>query len=340
MSHWSIEHLLKIDPYNFEKLVAYLFKNMGYKPEVTNRSRDDGVDVVLKLEKFGLSHRWLVQAKRYSTTVSVKEIREYSSLRYQGNVDGVIVVTTDEFTDEAKKEASKHNVKLIEGGLLVEMLNYYCPDAQTEPENNEPENSKEPSVADGLILKNNESVLANEPAVVQGQKLMVAVTNKNIYLIKKTQGIFSRKTDIYQQIAVDNIVGIYDGNRELYLLAGQNSNIEIFNIQPKKTRNLSETFSSLKTEYTKGEYLLKFETRKAGYLVLTSKRLIDIYPDNEVKKEFYLKNVVGSGVTNTGLFKKQKLVIWVTSDNVDKYEIEVYDVQEWQKAINDVVKTV
>ena len=52
------------------------------------------------------------------------------------------------FTDEAKKEASKHNVKLIEGGLMVEMLNYYCPDVQKEPVGNDPENSQETSVAD------------------------------------------------------------------------------------------------------------------------------------------------------------------------------------------------
>ncbi|ADI73924.1 restriction endonuclease [Methanohalobium evestigatum Z-7303] len=340
MSQWSIEHLLQMDPYDFEKLVAYLFTNMGYKAEVTNQSRDDGVDVVLKLEKFGLSHKWLVQAKRYSKTVGVKEIREYSSLRYQDDVEGIIVVTTDEFTDDAKTEAKKHNLKLIEGGLLVEMLNYYCPDGQEEPEDIISENSENLSIADDVILKNDESVMANEPAVVKGQKLMVAVTNKNIYLIKKTLGIFSRKTDIYRQINVNNIVGIHTNNREIYLLTGQNGDIEIFNIHPKKPEKLFETFSNLKAEYTKGEYLLKFEIKKEGYLILTSKRLMDLNSDNEVEGEFNLKNIVGTGVTNTGLFKKQKLVVWFSSDKVNKYEIDVDNVQEWQNSINGAVKTV
>jgi restriction system protein len=312
---------------------------MGYKAEVTNQSRDDGVDVVLKLEKFGLSHKWLVQAKRYSKTVGVKEIREYSSLRYQDDVEGIIVVTTDEFTDDAKTEAKKHNVKLIEGGLLVEMLNYYCPDEQEEPEDGKSEN-EQLSIADDIILKNDESIMANEPAVVKGQKLMVAVTNKNIYLIKKTLGIFSRKTDIYRQIDVNNIVGTHTDNREIYLLTGQNGDIEIFNIRPKKPEKLFETFSNLKAEYTKGEYLLKFEIKKEGYLILTSKRLLDLNSDNEIEGEFNLKNIVGTGVTNTGLFKKQKLVVWVSSDKVNKYEIDVDNVQDWQNSINGAVKTV
>ena len=110
MAEWTLDHLLNTAPDDFENLVAYLFKQMGYGANVTRYSRDGGIDIELSLEHFGLSHRWLVQVKRYADAVGVKEVREYSSLRYRDNVDGVIIVTTSYFTKGAEEEAAEHNV--------------------------------------------------------------------------------------------------------------------------------------------------------------------------------------------------------------------------------------
>ena len=128
MEKWSPGQLQQIEPYDFEKLLAQLFRKMGYAVEETQYSHDRGIDLIIRIVHFGLSHSWIVQAKRYTEPVGVKAVREYSSLRYRDRVDGVIIVATSSFTREGQDEAAEHNVKLIDGNLLVEMLNHYLPE--------------------------------------------------------------------------------------------------------------------------------------------------------------------------------------------------------------------
>jgi hypothetical protein len=67
----------------------------------------------------------LIQAKRYgpNTTVGSPEIQQYASLdqQYTG-VDKVVVVTTNEFTGQARDLAERLNVKLINGHKLAELV--------------------------------------------------------------------------------------------------------------------------------------------------------------------------------------------------------------------------
>ena len=157
---------------------------MGYHTEVTQYSKDRGVDLVIRIENFGLVHTWHVQAKRYSNPVGVKDVREYSSIRYRDHVDGVIIVTSSSFTKEAIEEAEQHNLKLINGYLLVEMLNHYLPDecaaSELQYENNTSGNQDENN--GGAILKRGEQVLANENVMMGNEKFTLTITNKNIFL--------------------------------------------------------------------------------------------------------------------------------------------------------------
>ncbi|MGM0771862.1 MAG: restriction endonuclease, partial [Halobacteriota archaeon] len=178
ITNWSLDRLFEIDPYDLENLVASLFRKMGYKADVTSRSKDGGVDVEVGLDHFGLSHRWLVQVKRYLNPVGVKEVREYSSLRYRENVDGVIIVTTSTFTEDAYREAAEHNVKLIEGQLLVSMLNHYCGDATSVLSGGV---EKKTTSSSGVVLKTGESVHLREAAIVDNKRLILVITNRNIY---------------------------------------------------------------------------------------------------------------------------------------------------------------
>ena len=69
--------ILKMSPYDFEKLVVQLLKNMGYgEPIATKKSGDEGIDGLVKADKFGFDTIY-VQAKQWNpdSTVSRPEIQ-------------------------------------------------------------------------------------------------------------------------------------------------------------------------------------------------------------------------------------------------------------------------
>src|SRR3972149_2161031 len=135
---------------------------MGYTTMVTPRSRDFGVDILIKLEHFGLSHAWIVQAKKYEGNVGVREIREYGSLRMRDRVDGVIIITTGNFTNDALTEAEQYNVKLICGDILVGMMNRYLENVHEKEEVKESKGD--------LLLYENEEIILREPVFLNGKK--------------------------------------------------------------------------------------------------------------------------------------------------------------------------
>ena len=340
MSEWSLEYLLKTYPNDFENLIAYLFRQMGYEADVTQQSRDGGIDIELRLEHFGLSHRWLLQAKRYSEAVGVKEIREYSSLRYRDNVDGVIIVTTSGFTRDAQEEASQHNVKLIGGALLVEMLNHYCPNMQVQEEKGiEHESVLSNAKLDGAVLKNGEIILATESAFIGQRRIMMVITNKNIFFKNETGGILTRKSEIFRRITLNDIIGVHEESKHIFLITGP-KDIDILRIQTKKSDNLLNFIKRLKADYMRGEYLLRSGREGSGFLILTNKRLFMTDLRDKTEKEFMIKNIIGSEIVRKGLFKMPKIAVLESADGIRKHEIEVDDAQAWQKAIEDAVRAV
>lgn len=343
MTKWTLDHLLNTTPGDFEKLVAHLFKQMGYGASVTQYSRDGGIDVELTLEHFGISHMWLVQVKRYSDAVGVKEVREYSSLRHRDNVDGVIIVTTSHFTKDAELEAIEHNVKLIGGALLVEMLNHYCPDGQMQDPhaiNDVNFMGKMKSVLDGAILKSGEGVIASEPVVIGRSRLVMVITNKNIYFKKGTSGMLSNKSEIFRRIGVNEIIGVHAETKRMFLLTGSKK-LEIISIQPKnreKVLKLLKLLEQLRADYLKGEHLLKFTRTDAQFLILTNKHLANINLRDDSTDVVKIKNILGLRVANGGLFKKTKLIISESGNGTQKRMFELDDAGAWQKAIEDAVR--
>ena len=114
------ESLRSMDPKEFELLVAEAYKRQGYVVDYSVHSGPDGgVDVVLR--KNGRTS--LVQCKRWKTwSVGVAIVREMFGLLHHEGADEVIVVTTGEFTDEAKAFAKGKAMQLINGGKLWQMV--------------------------------------------------------------------------------------------------------------------------------------------------------------------------------------------------------------------------
>ncbi|KGK98436.1 hypothetical protein LI82_12110 [Methanococcoides methylutens] len=335
ITNWSLDQLLEIDPFDLENLVAFLFRKMGYKANVTSRSKDGGVDVEVKLEHFGLSHRWLVQVKRYLNPVGVKEVREYSSLRYREKVDGVIIVTTSTFTEDAYREATEHNVKLIEGQLLVSMLNHYCGDAAKNVSDGVEKNS---IASGGAVLKTGESVHLREPATVEGTRLTLVITNRNIYFEQNSGGLFSKKPEISRRIEVRDLVGFSNLKKEILLVVGKKK-FEVIRIQPKDILKVLNVLEQLKTDYMRGESLLRLEQAKNNFVILTNRRLATIALGGEESLELKLKNIVGSEVAGSGMFSRQKLIISEVREAVTKHVFEVNDAKGWKNQIDEAVRS-
>ena len=116
--------LQQMDPYDFEHFVADLWHRMGWQTEVSTAAMDKGVDVTAR-KQHPYEQTTLIQAKRYgpNTTVGSPDIQQYASLGQQYNgVDKVVVVTTNEFTGQARDLAERLNVKLINGDNLVSLV--------------------------------------------------------------------------------------------------------------------------------------------------------------------------------------------------------------------------
>lgn len=124
-----LENLRVMDPIRFEGVVLEVLTAMGYggsDPEratTTIRSRDGGLDGVIKEDALGLD-QVVVQAKRYSSPVDVKLIREFAGSLDEHGTDKGVFFTTDKFTSPAIDYAKsiKKRIILIDGPELSRLM--------------------------------------------------------------------------------------------------------------------------------------------------------------------------------------------------------------------------
>lgn len=336
MEKWSPGQLQQIEPYDFEKLLAQLFRKMGYAVEETQYSHDRGIDLIIRIVHFGLSHSWIVQAKRYTDPVGVKAVREYSSLRYRDRVDGVIIVATSSFTRQAQDEAAEHNVKLIDVNLLVEMLNHYLPEenrglcTKEATENGDVRNHES-----FTIMRRGEELLAEEPVSLGKDKMVMVITSKNIFF-KKESGLISRKENIEQRIEMKDMAGVHADQQGLFLIAGQ-KRLKVYPLSAKRKDRILELLESLRPEYVRGEHLLKSARKNSTMTILTNKRLAQIGIDNGEMEDIPLSKII-SVEADGGFFKKDSIIVFESSNGVEKHFFEVDNALEWKAVIEQKVR--
>ncbi len=121
---------LKYD--EFEWLISELFKAMKYETLLTKKSHDKGIDIIASKNSLGHKEKVLIQCKRYSKKITVREVRELNgvvasnySLKDEQATKGILV-TSALFTKTARKEAEKnHRIELIDNKELSKLLNRY-----------------------------------------------------------------------------------------------------------------------------------------------------------------------------------------------------------------------
>ena len=118
----TLQELERMDPYEFEHLVAQVWESKGYDTEVSLQSQDRGVDIIA--EKAGWKEA--IQVKRYGSgnKIGSKTIREYATLYQQiPTANKVVLVTTSTFTQEGERLADDLNVESINGSEIVDAIN-------------------------------------------------------------------------------------------------------------------------------------------------------------------------------------------------------------------------
>ena len=117
---WSeIEaHLEKMNPYDFQEIVAGLLRGMGYFVEwVSPPGPDKGIDIVAHVDPLGVrGPRIKAQVKRKADKVAVDGVRGFMALL--GDSDVGLFVSTGGFTRDAEDEARRQEKRRI---MLVDL---------------------------------------------------------------------------------------------------------------------------------------------------------------------------------------------------------------------------
>lgn len=100
-----------LNGYEFEKEVANLFRQMGYKAQVTPKSADGGVDIILT----NGNERIAVQCKHHKNKVGPNDVRALQGVVHNGNYTSGIFVSLNGFTPTVPSEvcAGKEKIALV-----------------------------------------------------------------------------------------------------------------------------------------------------------------------------------------------------------------------------------
>lgn len=114
----EVTDLYALSPAEFERYVASLFQQKGYKVKLRGRSGDLGVD--LELRRPG-GQKAIVQCKRYQNTVGSDVVRELYGTLVHERAAHAFLVTTAEISEAAREWAQYKPITLIDGNTLVQV---------------------------------------------------------------------------------------------------------------------------------------------------------------------------------------------------------------------------
>lgn len=114
-----LSYLRKINPYVFEELLLLALEKQGLEV-IRNRSYsgDGGLDG----QVFINGERWLIQAKRYSRSISPQHVREFGELLAREGCRGFFVHTGRTGRKSLDRLRGYPQIQLVSGQRLLELL--------------------------------------------------------------------------------------------------------------------------------------------------------------------------------------------------------------------------
>ena len=118
-----ITRLRTIDWFQFEKVIAAVYQNLGYA--VTRRggaNPDGGIDLVLE----NGTERVAVQCKQWRAwKVRERTVREFLGALTHAQIPKGIIVTLCGYTDDAKRLADAHGIEIVTETGLAKLLTHH-----------------------------------------------------------------------------------------------------------------------------------------------------------------------------------------------------------------------
>jgi HJR/Mrr/RecB family endonuclease len=108
----------KMDGYDFEKVLLAHFTRMGYKGSLTQQTQDFGADLILMKD----SLKYVIQAKRSASVVSIKAVQEIIGAKGYYDGDVAIVITNNNYTENARELAYRNKVELWNREKLIQFI--------------------------------------------------------------------------------------------------------------------------------------------------------------------------------------------------------------------------
>lgn len=101
--------LYKIEPHEFEEVVAELLFYRNFEVELTKRTRDGGYDILALQKVSGIPFKLLVECKRYRSDrpVDIQIVRSFMDVIHEENANAGLIVTTSYFTQPVKERQAK-----------------------------------------------------------------------------------------------------------------------------------------------------------------------------------------------------------------------------------------
>jgi restriction system protein len=123
-----LEAILAVPPVQFERLARRLLREAGFiNATVTGKSGDGGIDGIGVYRLSLVSFPVFFQCKRYRGSVGAGAVRDFRGAM-SGRGDKGLLITTGNFTTEAKRESTREGappIDLIDGERLCDLLKDY-----------------------------------------------------------------------------------------------------------------------------------------------------------------------------------------------------------------------
>lgn len=123
--------IYNLTSYQFEEVIAELFRKLNYEVTVTPKTRDGGIDIYLANNNEIGAFLFIVQCKKYSRKhpVGVSVIREIVGIQTVEQYTGSIIVTSSYFTRVArnyiKEKKLEHIISLKDYSDICRLLKKY-----------------------------------------------------------------------------------------------------------------------------------------------------------------------------------------------------------------------
>lgn len=125
MRYRTLQDLLALSPTGFELAIADLLQDLGYQRVSRVGGAGDLAADITCVDRSGRAA--VVQCKRYALTqrVGSPDIQKFigmSTVHHHAQVS--IFVTTTSFTEPARRLAQQHNIQLVDGASLVDLMSH------------------------------------------------------------------------------------------------------------------------------------------------------------------------------------------------------------------------